>query len=1091
MPSPAARIFRHALVGREPEVADLRAALGSAREGHGQLLLISGEPGIGKTRLAEEAEEVALRLGMRALWGRCHEIEGQPPFWAWMQVLRAYAQAAGAERVAGELDADTLPLAQLVPELLPHLPSPSSTTGADSDSARFRLFLGVTSLLRRWAGQGPMLLVIDDLHWADAGSLRLLDFLSYEIAQLPIVVLATYRAADLQQSAHADIIGGLQRRAHSIALIGLNAEEVDRFLQRDRLVPLAEAWAKRLHEITEGNPFFLSEMLRWLDTRSGDAPTSSLPLPQGVLAAIRQRLRALPADVVSLLGTAAVGGRDFALHDVAAVLGADEPSLRDQLQPALDREILRSVAGPPRRLRFVHGLVHEAILAELPAPLRLDLHRRYGELLEAHQHEATDTMVSEIAHHFYEAAAAGTVQKGAIYCERAGEFAMQALAFEIAVLQFTRALHLLDLARVDNPAQRCEIQLRLGEAANRSAQAPESLAAYQSAADLARRCDSPIQLARAALGLCGVGSTWAQFGRYDPNLIDTLQEALRILPPTEIRLRARLMARLATELHFAPEPSDTDRLSASAVALARQTGDTETLAYTLPARLRCSTPDQRQERSAILDELLLLTGGRGELAVHAYVWRLSEVLQSGEMAEVAACREVLMATVRELRQPREMWLIPAMQGQKHLLDGRLDDAETSAQAILAHENLSPNGRMAALVLLFLIRREQARLGELADGMRTFAYQSATVNAWRTNLALLHAETGDAAAAKAELDALVDEGLTCLRRDNTWMLGVAGLAGAAALVGTPEQAETIYRTLLPYAGRNIVAASFFYIGPVSYYLGILAQRHGRYAQALPHLEEAIAAARAAGSPAYVARALVAKAKTIEVVSPHEVVLRELQEEAHHITSTLGLRAIVTTGPGEQSGGRDVLTAPAMRVVSLVRLGDGWALSFLGRTSILKARRGMDHLARLLASPRELIHVLDLAGAAARESTALPDALLDSAAKSNLRARMGDLRSELFEAEEHNDLARAQALRAEIDAVAEHLAEALGLGGRDRHFNAAAQRARAAVTKAIRAAIDQIKVHEPDLAALLARGVSTGAFCSYTPLKQANIDWDVVL
>ncbi len=1056
------------------------------------MLLISGEPGIGKTRLAEEAEVLARGDGMHTLWGRCHEIEGQPPFWAWMQILRAQAQTVGAEQVAREINADTLPLAQLVPELLPHLPSLSAKAGPDSDSARFRLFLGLTALLRRWAGQRAILLVVDDLHWADVGSLRLLDFLSYEITQLPIVVLATYRAADLQHTTRADIIGGLQRRAHSMALVGLSADEVDRFLHSDDAPPLAPAWAKRLHEVTDGNPFFLGEMLRWLDSHRDEPPTASLPLPQGVLAAIRQRLHALPADVVALLGTAAVCGRRFDLRDVADVLGVAEPGVRGQMQPALDREILRSVADHPRQLRFAHALIHEAMLAELPVEQRLDLHRRYGELFEAAGHTAADTLVSEMAHHFYEAAAAGTAAKGATYCERAGELAMQALAFEVAALQFARALHLLDVAHASDPGHRCDVLLQLGDAANRSAQAAESLAAYQSAADLARRNDNPVQLARAAIGLCGIGSTWAQFGRYDPKLIDSLQEALRRLPEKEMRLQARLMARLATELHFAPEQSDTDKLSTDAVLLARQTGDAVTLAYTLPARLRCSTPDQRQERRAILDELLALTGGRGELAVHAYVWRLSEFLQSGEMAEVAACREVLMATVRELRQPRELWLIPALQGQKHLLDGHLDQAEASAQAVLGHENLSPNGRMVALVLLFLIRREQARLGELADGMRTFAYQSATVNAWRTNLALLYAETGDLAGAKAELDALVDEGLTCLRRDNTWMLGVAGLAGAAALVGTPEQAAAIYKTLRPYAERNIVAASFYYIGPVSYYLGTLAQRQGRYAQALPHLDDAIVSARAAGSPAYVARALVAKAAALAVVSPREeAVVRSLQEEAHHLTSTLGLRAIVTKGVGENASPTTLAAVQEARVASLVRVADGWTLSFMGRTSILKARRGMHHLARLLASPQELLHVLDLAGPAARESTALPEALLDATAKANLRTRVADLRGELFEAEEHNDLARAAASRAEIDAIGQHLAEALGLGGRDRHFNAETQRARAAVTKAIRAAIDQIGLHEPDLAALLTRAVSTGSFCSYTPLKHANIVWDVVI
>jgi len=545
---------------------------------------------------------------------------------------------------------------------------------------------------------------------------------------------------------------------------------------------------------------------------------------------------------------------------------------------------------------------------------------------------------------------------------------MQALAFEEAGSQFSRALHMLELAPTPDLERRCELLLRRGEATNRAAQVPESVAAYQQAAALARQVGLPVQLARAAIGLCGVGATWAQYGRYDSALVDILREALAGLAPAEAGLRARVMARLATELHFAPTPVDTDTLTGEAVALARSTGDVSTLAYTLPARLRCANPDQTAERCAIIDEILELTGGHGELAVHAYVWKLSEAVQAGALAEVGACRETLLRAVRELHQPRDLWLVPALQSQMLILEGRLAEAERAAAAVLAHDNLSPNGQMAALVLLFLVRREQGRQGELADGLRSFANQSVTVGAWRTNLAYLYAETGAEEAARAEVDALVDEPLSCLRRDNTWMLGAAGLAGATALVGSAQQAAVIYRALEPYAGRHVVAASFSYFGPVSYYLGILAVRQGLRAAALAHLDAGLAAARAIGAVPYVARALVARAQALEMEpSADPDAALAARREAAEIAAALGLTAIGNAARATAFAGTTAERGGAPeRPACLHRQGEVWLLTYLGRTSILKARRGIDYLARLLASPGVEFHVLDLATAGAGNS-----------------------------------------------------------------------------------------------------------------------------
>lgn len=1076
---------RTPLIGRERPLAELQRSIDAAARGVGSLVLIAGEPGIGKTRLAEETAGLAAAAGLEVAWGRCHEIDGRPPLWPWVQVLRSQALRLGPSTVAAALDADTTPLAQFVPELRPHLAG--AVAAPDSDSARFRLFLGFAAFLRWAVAHKPQLLILDDLHWADVPSLRLLEFLSHELTDLQLAVVATYRDADLGQIPGAtDLVGGLVRRARSLELSGFSQDEVADFVTCVSTRDLADSWSLRLHELTDGNPFFLDEMLRLLEARSGDLPAANLPLPHGVVAAIRQRLHTLGPEPRETLAAAALLGRVFDLEILAEVTEHSQVGLRQALEPALQLDVIRPVAGQPGKLRFAHALVREALGTELPNGRRAELHRRCGSAFESRLDVAADAHVSEIAHHYFSAAAhdAELVHKAGDWSERAGEQAMRALAFEEAAAHFGRAVQILDTT---NTERRCDLLLRLGDASNRAALGPEATAAYEQAARLARALASPVRVARSAIGLCGVGATWAQFGRSDPQLIVGLREALDGLPAAEAGLRARVLARLASELHFAPTPSDTDALSRDAVQLARTTGDAATLVYTLPARLRCSIPEQRKERCAIIDELLGLTGGRGEMAVHAYVWKLSEALQAGDLAGVESTRAALIAAVRELRQARDLWLVPALESQQHLFAGRLSQAERGAELMLAHEGLSANGSMAALALLFLIRREQGRLHELTDGMRAFAAQSSTITAWRTNLALLYAETGDFEAARAEVDQLVSPDLAGLKRDNTWMLGAAGLAGATAAVGTPAQAEVVYAAMLPYDGRHVVAASLYYHGPVALYLGTLAQRSGRLEVARQHLDAALSAARRLAAPAWLARALMARARLLDDSSPAEA--QELRREAQRLAQTLELTALIA----QAAPSAETHATSSTRTALLQQEAQAWRLEYRGRVSLLKARRGLDYLARLLAAPEQEFHVLDLAaaeGSATIVATAA-EAILDPRAKRELRDRVEDLRAELSEAEAHHDLSRTERLRAELEAIGAHLARSLGLGQRDRHGHDDAERARAAVTKALRAAVRQVEEVEPELAAVLDRSIRTGVFCSYVPLHETGITWSIAV
>lgn len=1178
---------RGAFVGRRHELDELRPGLAALRAGRGSLFLLSGEPGIGKTRLAEEFAAEAFAEGVRVLWGRCHEAEGRPPYWPWAQVVRSAAFAAGAsaesasgvvEAVAGYArDRDAAPLVGLIPELRSLPPEDEGAGGGeastDAATARFRVFQALTSLLRRVASMQPCLLVLDDVHWADLPSLRLLEFLAHELPEAPISVVATFREVEVKQSpVVSDLVARLGRRGTRLALDGLTVDEVSRFVAKaaGRAVPAPVAeW---LHARTEGNPFFLDEIVRlhrgedaWLNARS-----SATLLSEGVQAAIRQRLAPLPPDTLRVLSAAAVAGREFDLALLSGALGADRATLAEMLAPALDIELLHAAPDRPGRYRFCHALVRETIYERIPPGARAERHRVYGEILERRHADAIEPWLPELAYHFYESAIHGGEQKAVDYAERAGRHAMRVHAYEDAVKQFERALHLVEGSQDVDQRRSCSLLLDLGEATSRAGQGEAASRILHRAAALARRIDASDLLARAATGLCDVGTVWAELGRSDETLVGILQEALQSLPDSAKALRARVTARLATEVFWSRPSEESARLSAEAVEIARDAGDPYTQAYTLLARMNCrSHADFVDERPAMVDEILALTSGRGELAANAWLWRLGDALHMDRTLEVRAAREAMVRVVQELRRPGGLWLVHSASAQKALIEGRFDEVERASAAMLEQPTLESNVEQTATAALFLVRREQGRHSDLAMALEGFDSQSPNVSAWRAALAMLWADGGDRERALATLDAMTADRLAGLCRDSAWLFSVCCLAEVCGAYGTREQADLLRAALLPYEARNAMAGPMFYLAPVSYYLGLLERGCGNWGEAARRFDAALVQARRLGARPAAARILLARAQLIENVLVEEASSRggsdgvsgvsglsgvsgvsgvsglsgarggdreeaaRLRAEALEIAEAVGMDAVAEAARKVPSlppavdvavGAMGGLTPGAMagasssaggalassRRARFRTAGDDCEIEYAGRVVRVRAVRGLHYLARLLAEPGREFHVLDLASSVASSGgrgeavgAAAVDAadasggrldgdlgpVLDARARAEFAERLADLREQVEEAERCNDGARAQAARAEIEQLGEQLAAAIGIGGRDRRPGATAERARAAVTKALRTAIERVARADDELADVLARSVRTGTYCAYDPIDALAIAWDV--
>ena len=1095
-------------VGRERELTELGGALDAAAAGRGALFLLVGEPGIGKTRLAGELAARAAESGISALWGRCWEAEARPPYWPWIQIIRPLLREGVSEELAAALGPGLAYLAQVVPELRQSVPRAVPSPSLDSESARLRLFDTTATFLAHAGARAPLLIVLDDLHWADLPSLRLLEFVAQTLPQTRVLAIGTYREVEAsQEPTVAEVLSRLARGARHVPLRGLSEPEVGRFIAMTAGRSAPDAMVHAIHRETDGNPFFVDEVLRCLGAPADEPwalPAAGLPISQGVRGAIRQRLAPLPPGARSVLAAAAVIGRAFEIALLAALCEQSVEALLEALTPALEHDIAARVPGTAGRYRFSHALVRETIYEALPPARRVALHRALAQLLEARYANSPDIPLSELAHHFHEAAAGGDEPKAVDYAARAGHQAMAMLAYEEAVVQYRRALQLLELAGAADPDWQGALLLALGTAHVRAGQDEEATGALRRAAAIARRLSSPALLADAALRLCEVtGLFWTEFGRTDDASVRILEEALAALSGAEGVRRAHVMARLATELCWTAEPDRTDALSHEAVALARQAGDPGTLAYALLGRILCASgPDHLDERAELIAEILARseqTGDR-EVAVNALMWRIGDAMQRGDQAAMRADMAALIQYVEALRQPADRWMIPTVHSQEALLAGHFTDAEAFVRDILAEPVRLANAAQVASALMFLVRREQGRLAELEAGLKSLVYQYPDVSVWRASLAWLYAELGRAAEARVQFDGLAGDGLTRIRRDLTWPYAMACLAEACVLSGAAADAVPLYDALLPYTNRNIVAGPFYYLGPVAYYLGLLATQLRRWDDAARHFEDATQQIETFAARPHLARVLCAQARmrlARAAAGDREAATEEV-ERALAIARPLGMQALCERLDAlhAEIGCEGAPTSAASAV--LRREGDFWTLAHAGKVSRMRDSKGLRYLARLLGDPGREFHVLDMAAANGAQVTdgqggtllqGPVDTVLDERAKQAFRRRLDDLRTELEEAEGHNDLGRAEAAKSEIDALTEQLARAVGLGGRDRTVGAVAERARSSVTKALRHAIRLIGANDAALSRLLMQAVRTGTYCCYEPPAESALRWEL--
>lgn len=852
-----ARLAGGIFVGREQELQHLRVALRDAVSGKGRVLLLVGEAGSGKTRLTEQVSTYAKIHGAEILTGRCHEGQGMPAFWPWVQIIRAYIQGKRASHLNSVMGPGAADIARLVSEVRERLPNLPLPPALEPGQARFLLFDSVTLFLKNAAKSRALVLILDDLHWADAPSLMLLQFLVREMQDARLLVVGTYRDTELgRQHPLAQTLAEIVRYSLTsrINVTGFPPMQVARFIELTAGVAPSQTLVDAVYRGTEGNPFFVNEVVKLLveegrlKQQSGESVVR-IPLPQGVREVVGRRLDHLSEACNRVLTVASVIGREFNIHTLEPLCDISSDELIELLDEAVGARVISETATPGQ-YSFVHALIRETLYDELSAARRIRLHRRIGEALEILYDKNPEVHLVELAYHFVQAAGAGNLDKAIGYSVRAAERANTLLAYEESAGHYEEALSTLALKEEPSEQCRCDLLLGLGEAQTKAGNISRGWDAFQKAANIARKLAAPEQFARAALG----SGSWAmglRYGVVDRTQIALLEEALTMVPEGQSPLRAKLFAQLALACYHVTGDRRL-QLSQTALEMARHASNLDAqLAALFSRTISLEGYEKASERLEVATEIVSIAErlGNKEMVLRGHFRRLRELLEFGDLARVDDEIEIYSRLADELRQPVYLWLKPFFKSSRALLEGRFQDCETllSESLKIGQRAQDQNAVLFCATTMTTLRRLQGQFGTLVHSVKSFVENYPSIVGWRATLAQIYTELNEREKARAEFEMLSVNNFADLPRDGAWVVSICLLAQVCAYLSDTRRAAMLYEILLPFAGRNIVigSAAAFY-GPVSRHLGLLAATMSLWDESADYFEGCLASCRKMGA-----------------------------------------------------------------------------------------------------------------------------------------------------------------------------------------------------------------------------------------------------
>ncbi len=896
LPGPLSSIPVSGFVGRDREWSELSTAWRAVSEGQRRVILVGGEAGAGKTRLAFEFARWCATNGATVVLGVC-DAELTLPCQPWVQILDQLVRAMPSG-VLTDLSDDLAEISVLVPQLERAMSAPRRARTDDPQTERYRLFHSVTAFLAAVTAERALVVVIDDLHWADTQTLALLRHVAGSGELTNLLVIGTFRdTSDEITEPLAGCLADLRRvdTVNRVRVTALDRPSVSQLLASavgHELDADLAALASVLADRSGGNAFYVSELWRHLVAnetvvqvdgrwiiRSGAGSLDDVP--DSVREVVTQRLAKLSAGALYLLGLAAIAGFRVEFRVLVEAVDGTQDEISDTLDELINSKFLVEIGGPGvPSYEFVHAIVRETVERTVASSSRARLHRSLGEAMEAVHQPDLEPVLADLARHFVASARLGSEARALHYSRRAAAQAVRSGTYDAAVAHLEAARELAG----HGTTEAIDVLLELGDARSRAGDIASSGIDFAAAFNGASRAGSIEQAGRAALGF---GESQALWGVHSERSVDLTRASLALLDDKDNELRIRLQASLARALALVGDRSEEARhVADEAVAAARRLGDDPLLLYCLICKNHTIESDAVAylENAAKCRELALRLGDawRYTYALHIYS---RGTLYVGRIGDSAAAART-MAQVAG----RERFVLFAHYAECHevllaLLAGRFDEAERRANETY-ERGLSIGIESAQGVYgvhMYAVRREQGRLREVAPIMRSAAKLDPNEPVWRPGLAALYAEIGMLDDARHEFASMAPGRFEAVPRDSMWPCSLTFLAEVCVALGDLDQAQVLYDELQPFRGLTMMAAFTMNFGPAERLMGGLAVLLGRRAEAEHHFQAALELADLSGSPVWIARTQLEWATAL---GDRE----DLRAAAHSIAVELGMASL---------------------------------------------------------------------------------------------------------------------------------------------------------------------------------------------------------
>jgi len=1051
------------LVGRKSEIAKLDSAVSALASGPGHVTLLTGEPGIGKSELARYVANAATCNNIPVHWGFAWEVGGAPAYWPWTQLLRSLTED------------QTLPLkiTKNLGELLPEFAN-EKANDLGPDQARFQLMESVRALLRYTCQGGPVVLILEDLHAADGDSLRLLHYLARHSATLPILIVGTYRNVEARALPDFEVLWRVARDAELIKLKQLNETDVRTFLRHSAEQELDDEQVHRLLATTSGNPLFLTELVQMMGTGL-DIDESGLPA--NVQQVIRQQIGLLPGEAPEFLAKASIQGRVFDPELVAAYSGRSTVEIADIYSAAIDARIIKPFGKG--LFRFSHALHRDVVYQDLGVHDRTVLHLVYADLIRNDIEGGNEDRWSELAKHLD--AAGGEYRQDAITAwKKAASRAQERLAFDEAAKLYSHALDAFGAGPKYEPRERFALLL---SCANTKILAGDITGGQQQCRDafvMARTLEDAELMSTAAL-------TWGSvfiIAKVDKDMIAALKECLERISQDDVPTRARLMARLAAALQPAPEPAIPMAMAREAIELARSTNDDEVLFQVLRSAISALMDFATvSERLPLNQEFGKLAAQLGDIPgrFRSNLRIIIDASEAGNRALMVTAINDCDELARRIGLPHYLWRAASMRAMQALIEGQFELATRLIEKAQIHSDEVDDSEADIILplqrLLILTEWELAPGGSLETIMKDLhgAFDRGTPEAefFIAPFVQVHAIGRDKKVAQS----IVSDSLWRERvfeyRDRFSLC----FTGEIALLAEDfKLAERVFEASITYVDDCVSLGLLgkVWTGPVATYLGNISLALGRVEEASDFYHRALEISKAMKAQPCVARLHLSLAETENKLGRTDAGSKHLLT-GQRMCEQMNLRK-------EQVAQFDHTRTPATStpVLTISQQGDVWNIQFKDAGVTVRSSKGIQMLFRLVESPGQEFHVLDLSGSKAGIASNEPGPALDAIARNQYKQRIGDLKEQLEEAHEMADIGRSEQLQAELDILTAELSRAYGLGGRQRRTGSDAERARVNVRRRIKDAIDRISEQDSDTGRYLKNTIKTGSYCKYSPM-----------